>query len=92
MAATDPLANIECIDDVALMKPWNMSFGIVVGLAVGALLWWSSYVPGRGMFQNSHLVIAPAAIAILIVSVRHKRRKVGPYDPEIIARNKRGRM
>jgi hypothetical protein len=74
------------------MKPWNMSVAIVVGLAVGALLWWGNYVPGQGMFQNPQLAIVPAAIAILIVTVRNKRKKVGPYDPDVIARNKRGRI
>ncbi|UVO53178.1 hypothetical protein [Sphingomonas sp. SUN039] len=74
------------------MKPWNMTVGIVIGLAVGLLLWWGSYVPGAGVFQNLQLIIGPAAVSILIVSVRNKRKKVGPYDPEVIAQNKRGRI
>ena len=74
------------------MKPWNMNVGMMIGLAVGTLLWWSSYVPGAGMFQNLQVVIVPAAVAILIVSVRNRRKKVGPCDPKIIARNKRGRL
>ena len=60
-------------------------------MVVGVLLWWSSYVPSKGVLQNPQLVIVPMAIAIVIVSVRNRRRKVGPYDPETIARNKRGR-
>ncbi len=74
------------------MKPWNMNVGMTIGLAVGVLLWWGSYVPSEGIFQNPQLVIVPAAIAIVIVSVRNRRKKVGPYDPEVIARNKRGRV
>lgn len=74
------------------MKPWNMTVGITIGLAVGMLLWWSSYVPSKSLFQNPQLVIVPMAIAISIVSIRNKRRKVGPYDPEITGRNKRGRV
>jgi len=74
------------------MKPWSMTIGMAIGLAVGALLWWGSYDPGRGIFQNAQLVIGPAALAILIVSLRNKRNKVGPYGPDIIARNKRGRL
>lgn len=74
------------------MKPWSMNIGMAIGLAVGALLWWGRYDPGRGIFQNAQLVIGPAALAILIVSLRNKRNKVGPYDPDIIARNKRGRL
>jgi hypothetical protein len=69
-----------------------MTAGIVIGLAVGGLLWWGSYVPGAGTFQNPQLVIVPAAIGILIVSARNRQKKGGPYDPEVIARNKRGRM
>jgi Na+/H+-dicarboxylate symporter len=72
------------------MKPWNMNIGMAIGLTVGALLWWSSYVPGAGMFQNMQLLIVPIAMAIVIVSIRNKRRKVGPYDPDTVARNKRG--
>jgi len=74
------------------MKPWNMTVGIAIGLVIGVLLWWGNYIPSEGMFQNPQLVIVPAAIAILIVSVRNKRKKVGSYDPEVIARNKRGRV
>jgi hypothetical protein len=74
------------------MKPWNMTIGMAIGLAVGALLWWGNYDPGAGMFQNMQLLIGPAALAILIVSIRNKRKKAGPYDPDIIARNKRGRL
>ena len=74
------------------MKPWNMTVSVAVGLVVGVLLWWSSYVPSKGVLQNPQLVIVPMAIAIVIVSMRNRRRKVGPYDPETIARNKRGRV
>ncbi len=69
-----------------------MTVGIAIGLVVGVLLWWGSYVPGKGLLQNPQLVIVPAALAILIVSVRNRRKRVGPYDPEVIARNKRGRV
>lgn len=78
--------------DVVKPKPWNMTIGMLIGLLTGTALWWGSYVPGAGMFQNLQLVIVPAAIAILVVSVRNKRKQVGPYDPEVIARNKRGRL
>lgn len=74
------------------MKPWNMNLGIVIGLSMGLLLWWGSYASGAGMFQNLQLIVVPAAIAILIVSVRNKRKKVGPYAPKVVARNKRGRI
>lgn len=73
------------------MKPWNLTVGIAFGLVVGVLLWWGGFVPSKGIFQNPQLVIAPAAIAILIVSVRNRRKKLGPYDPKVIAKNKRGR-
>jgi len=69
-----------------------MTVGITIGLVVGVLLWWSSYVPSKSLFQNPQLVIVPMAIAILIVSMHNKWRTVGPYDPETIAQNKRGRV
>ncbi|WP_380871461.1 hypothetical protein [Sphingomonas sp. DBB INV C78] len=73
-------------------KPWSMNVGVGIGLIVGMLAWWSSYAPGAGLFQNPQLVIVPVAIGIVIVTVRNRRRKVGPYDPELIARNKHGRV
>ena len=73
------------------MKPWNMTVGIAIGLVIGGFLWWGSYVPSEGIFQNPK-VIGPATIGILVVNVRNRRKKVGAYDPEVIARNKRGRV
>lgn len=74
------------------MKPWKMSVGVATGFVIGMFLWWGSYGPSEGMFQNPQLVIVPAAIGILIVNVRNRRKKVGLYDPKIIALNKRGRL
>lgn len=85
-----PLADVRSIYDAALMKPWNMVVGIAIGSAVGALAWWSSYVPGAGMFQNMQLILVPIALAIVIVSIRNKHRKVGPYEHATVARNKQG--
>jgi len=73
-------------------KPWRMSVGLIVGLIVGTLVWLSAFVPGAGPFQNPQLVIVPAALGMLTVSVRNRRKNVGPYDPETIERNKRGRF
>jgi hypothetical protein len=59
---------------------------------IGATLWWSSYVPGDGLFQNLQLLLMPAAFGIGVVGLRNKRKRVGPSDPETIAKNKRGRL
>lgn len=69
-----------------------MTLGMAIGLAAGLLLWWGSYVPGAGWFQNLQLILVPPAIGILIVSIRNRRKKAGPYDPEVIGRNKYGRL
>lgn len=76
------------------MKPksWRMETGMIVGGLVGAPLWWINYLPGGGLFQNLHLIICPAAVGIGIVASRNKRERVGYYDPETIAQNKRGRV
>ena len=71
-------------------KPWRIEFGAIVGLAIGFLVWWSAYDSAAGLLQNPQLIIVPAAIGILIVSLRNRRKKVGPFDPETIERNKRG--
>ena len=71
-------------------KPWRIEVGAIVGLAIGFLVWWSAYDAAAGLLQNPQLVIVPAAVGMLVVSWRNRRKKVGPYDPEIIERNKRG--
>lgn len=73
-------------------RPWRMDIGVLVGLLVGALVWWNAYEPGAGLMQNPQLVVVPSALAVLAVSLRNKSKKVGPYDPEVQARNKGGRI
>lgn len=73
-------------------KPWRTSVGFTIGLLIGALLWWNAYDPSQGIFQNVGLLVTSAAFAILIVDIRNRRKKVGHYDPEVIAENRRGRV
>jgi hypothetical protein len=73
-------------------KPWRLEVGMVVGLLVGALLWWSAYEPGAGLAQKPQLLLVPTALGALVISLRNKHRKVGPHDPQTIERNKRGRL
>lgn len=73
-------------------KLWRMETGIACGLAVGAVLWWAGFVEGGGLFQNPHLILLPTAIGITAVAFRNRRNQVGIYDPEIITRNKSGRV
>ena len=67
-----------------------MNVGTLVGLAVGVLLWWSAYDPRAGLLQNPQLLVVPAAAGIFVVNWRNRRKKVGPYDPAVIRRNRRG--
>jgi hypothetical protein len=69
-----------------------MTLGLSLGLLVGALFWWSRYAPGGGLFQNPQLLLVPAAIGTVVVGFRNKRKKVGPYDPDTISKNERGRL
>lgn len=78
--------------DVTKPKAWRMEVGMALGFLVGGLLWWSAYEPGGGLFQNLKLVFFPPAIGVFIVGFRNRRAKVGPYDPEVIAENRRGRV
>jgi hypothetical protein len=73
-------------------KPWRMEVGVLVGLLVGALVWWTAYEPGAGLMQKPQLLLVPAALGALAISLRNKRKKVGPYDPETVARNKTDRF
>lgn len=78
--------------DVTKPKPWRMGTGIVVGSLIGALVWWSSHVPGAGLFQNPQLILFPIVMGILVVTLRNKRKKVGSFDPETVAQNRKGRV
>lgn len=78
--------------DIARPRPWRMATGVLGGLLVGATLWWNSYVPGAGLFQNPQLFLIPAALGIVVVSLRNKRKKVGSYDPDVVALNRHGRV
>ena len=73
-------------------KPWSMNIGMAIGLIVGMLLWWSSYIPSAGLSQNLRLIFWPMVCSVFIVSFRNRWRKVGPYDPEVIAKNRKGRV
>jgi hypothetical protein len=79
-------------DDPAKPNPWRMEAGILAGLAVGTVLWWANYLPGAGLFDNLHLLLAPAAAGMFLVMLRNSRKKVGVYDPKIVETNKRGRV
>ena len=69
-----------------------MKIGAAIGLAIGGLLWWDAYEPGGGLFQNARLLLVPVAAGILVVIARNWRKQVGPFDPDVQERNKRGRL
>lgn len=71
-------------------KPWRLLAGAIVGLALGVFLWWFSYDPTAGLFQNPQFVVIPVALGILAVSLRNRSKKAGPYEPETIERNRQG--
>jgi hypothetical protein len=73
-------------------KPWRNDVGTSVGLVIGFVLWWSNYNPARGLLQNLQLLIVPAALGMFVVGWRNRRKKVGPWDPKVIARNGRGTL
>jgi hypothetical protein len=77
--------------NTAKPKPWRVEVAVLIGLAVGLLIWWGSYDPSLGLFQKPQLIVGPAAFAALLAWFRNKRKKSGPYDPETQARNVKGR-
>lgn len=85
------LEEVDEFTDPAQPQPWREETGFVCGLVVGAVLWWASFIPGGGLFQNLYMLLMPAGAGVLVVALRNRKKRVGFYDPEIIARNKRGR-
>ena len=77
---------------MAKPKPWSVKVGLALGLGAGALLWLEAYEPGRGLTQNLQLLLVPGALGAALVGLRNWRREVGPFDPEVIAENKQGRV
>lgn len=73
-----------------MIKPklWKTDIGMIVGLAIGFAVWWSAYDPTSGLLQNLQLLIIPAALGVLVVVLRNRHKKVGPFDPAIIKQNK----
>ena len=71
-------------------KPWRTDVGTTAGLAVGMLFWWSAYEDGGGWLQNVHLPLLSALAGHFVANGRNWWRAVGPYDPEVLARNKGG--
>jgi hypothetical protein len=76
---------------VKKVKAWRMDVGIGIGVAVGAFLWLSGGEPFK-ISELLRLIAGPSLIAILAVYAHNKLKQVGPYDPEIIERNKRGTL
>jgi hypothetical protein len=73
-------------------KPWNVKAGLGLGLVVGIVLWFGAYDPDGGLMQNLRLLVVPTALGAGFVGLRNWHKQVGPFDPEIIAENKRGRV
>lgn len=73
-------------------KPWKTSLGALVGAVVGGALSWNAYDPARGILQIVSPVIGSAALGVFVVGLRNRQKKVGPYDPDVIAENRRGRI
>ena len=72
-------------------KPWRLEAGLATGLIVGGFWWWSSYDPFFGPFHNLRLVLIPAAIGMGVAIIPNRQKKVGPWDPNTIVRNRKGR-
>jgi|GEM_PF-3518433 len=85
-------ADLVSVGDPEGPRAWPLEAGLIVGFMAGAILWWIAYLPGASLFHNLHLLIVPPALGGFIVTLRNSRKKVGAYDPRIVAQNKRGRV
>lgn len=74
-----------------MTRPWRLEAGAFAGVLIGAIVWGSQYEAGRSLFHDLHLLVIPAAVGMLAVDKRNKRKQVGPYHPNTIERNRKGR-
>lgn len=74
-----------------MTKPWRLEAGALAGVLIGAIFWGSEYEAGNGLLRYIHLLVVPAAIGMLSVDYRNRRKQVGPYHPNTIERNRKGR-
>lgn len=79
-------------DDPARPRVWRVEAGLGAGLLAGAGLWWLNHLPGAGLFHNLHLLVIPAALGAFAVALRNSRKRIGAYDPRIVAQNRKGRV
>ncbi len=73
-------------------NPWKMRNGMLVGLIVGAVVWWTNHLSGAGLFHNLHLLILPMVAGALLTTLRNSWKQVGVYHPKIVTENKKGRV
>lgn len=77
---------------MAKPKPWSVKVGTAVGAVAGVLLWLNAYETGGGLLQNLRLLLVPTVLGATVIGLRNWHRQVGPFDPDVIAENKRGRV
>ena len=70
-------------------KPWRVEVGLAIGFAVGVFLWSAGGEPFK-LAELCRLIVGPSVVAIAVISASNKLKRVGPYDPEVLARNKGG--
>lgn len=85
------MAMIQQSQSLGRLKPGCLS-GCLSALYFGGPPTFLARACSASLFSNLHLLILPAAMGAFIVGLRNSRKKVGVYDPKIVAQNKKGRV
>ena len=73
-------------------KVWRYDVATITGLLCGLLVWVGGSGAEETWFDVAGLLVKFAALGLTVALFRNRWKKVGAWDPDTIAENKRGRV
>ena len=71
---------------------WRYDIATMIGFVCGLLVWWGGSDARESWFDVAGNLVSFAALGLGVALFRNRWKKVGPWDPDTIAKNKRGRV
>ena len=73
-------------------KIWRYDVATIIGLLCGLLVWWGGSGAEQSWLDVAGLLVKFAGLGLGVALFRNRWKKVGAWDPDTIAENKRGRV